>query len=211
MGLKLITSPTAEPITLTQAKAHLRVVDSDDDAIITALIKAARMSVENWTGRALVDQTWDLVLDGFPGSISATTSFVSTTTNMAIQIPKPPLIDITQIAYDDSAGDEQIMSVADYYTDNASQPGWLLPNGITSWPTTIDAVNCVRIRFRAGYLSTDSPPVTDVPDDIVAALKLTLGSLYEHREEIVVGTIANKLPFGVEHLLRHHRVLLGMA
>ena len=79
-------------------------------------------------GRALVDQTWELVLDGFPIATSTSTN------DLAILIPKPPLIAVTQLAYDDTAGDEQIMNVADYYVDNVSEPGFVALNGITSWP-----------------------------------------------------------------------------
>src|SRR5262245_41220288 len=208
MALKLITPPAVEPLTLVQAKAHLRVVDSDDDTLISALIIAARQNAENWMGRALIDQTWDLYLDGFP---TASENVPSTVVDMAIQIPKPPLIQVVQVAYDNTNGDEILMNPNDYYADVVSEPGWLVLSGLSSWPTTIDAINSVRVRFRAGYLSTDSPPVNKVPEDILSGVKLLLGTMYEHREQQVVGTIANKLPFGVEQLLRHHRVLLGMA
>lgn len=44
--MPLITGPTVEPLTLEQVKAHLRI-DTDitaDDAMLTALIPAARAS-----------------------------------------------------------------------------------------------------------------------------------------------------------------------
>lgn len=115
------------------------------------------------------------------------------------------------MAYDDTAGNQQIVSPGDYYVDNVSEPGWIVPSGVSSWPTPIDAINSVRIKFRAGYLNDDSPADTSVPKDILAAIKLTLGSLYEHRETQIVGSIASQLPFGVENILRHYRVQLGMA
>lgn len=201
MALKLIAPPANEPITLVEAKAHLRVVDSTDDALISAILRSARENAENWMGRALVDQTWDLYLDEFP-----------TDSPKAIQIPRPPLIAVVSVNYSDGAGVEQTMSPSDYYVDDASEPGWIVPAGVgASWPTTIDAINAVRIRFRAGYVTSDSPADTSIPFDIRAGILLTLGSLYEHRESQIVGTIANRLPFGVEQLLRRHRVLLGMS
>jgi uncharacterized phiE125 gp8 family phage protein len=203
MGLKLITPPASEPISLAEAKTHLRVIDSDQDSLISALIKAARMNCENWTGRAFVDQTWDLYFDEFP-----------TGDHLEIKIPKPPLIQIVAVAYNRASdGLETQVDPSDYYVDNISEPGWIIPAGdsSSSWPTPIDAINSVRIRFRAGYLNADSPADTFVPDDIKAAIKLMLGSLYEHRESQVVGTISSQLPFGVENLLRPYRVLLGMA
>ncbi len=200
MGLKLITAPLTYPLTLAEAKDHLRQIDSDDDAYIQSLIIAATGYCEGFTGRAFIDQTWDYYLDQFPVGSS-----------MEIKIPKPPLIEVTQIAYDDTAGVEQIIDPSSFFVDSVSEPGWIVPAGTLSWPTPIDAINSVRVRFRAGYLNNDSPPAAAVPDAIKSAIKLTMGTLYEHREQIVVGTITNKLPWGVEQLLRQHRVLLGMA
>jgi uncharacterized phiE125 gp8 family phage protein len=200
MGLKLITPPATTPVSLDEAKVHLRVVDDDEDLLIGTYIQAATGSTEAFLGRALIDQTWDLVLDAFP-----------TTTDLEIKIPKPPLIEVTQIAYDDSNGDEQILPSGNYFVDAVSEFGWVVPQGNLSWPSTIDAINSVRVRFRAGYLDTNSPPGNAVPDDIRAAVLLTIGSFYEQRESLVVGTVVYQLPWGVEQLLRQHRVLLGMA
>lgn len=197
MGLRLITPPATDPVSLAVAKAHLRVVDSENDTIISALIKASTTNVEAWLGRALIDQTWDLYIDGFPTA--------------EIKIPLPPLIEVLEINYDDSDGNIQTVNAADYYVDSVSQPGWVVPAGNLTWPTTLDAINSVRVRFRAGYLSEDSPPVENIPFDIKAAILLNLGSLYEHRETVVIGQIATHLPWGAENLLRPHRVLLGMA
>ena len=46
-------SPT-EPVSLIEAKAWLRVDFSDDDTLITGMIKSARQSIEHFTNRALV-------------------------------------------------------------------------------------------------------------------------------------------------------------
>lgn len=205
MGLKLITPPATDPITLAQAKEHLRYVDDDEDALIAAFIKSATQNVEQFTGRALIDQTWDLVLDSFPTDKTVTP-------HLEIKIPKPPLIEVTQIEYDDLNGDQIIVPSGNYYVDTTNDLfGWVVPQGTLIWPATIDAINSVRVRFRAGYLNTNSPPTAAVPDDIIAGLKLMLGTLFEHRELQAVGSIATRLPWGVENLLRPHRVLLGLA
>lgn len=200
MGLKLITPPATDPITLAEAKAHLRVIDNDDDVLIAAIVKSATANAEGFLGRALVDQTWDLYLDAFP-----------TTNDLEIKIPLPPLIGVVSVNYFNSAGIETQVNSDAYYVDNASQPGWIVPTGGRSWPTTLDAINAVRVTFRAGYLDNSSPPQVAVPFDIRAGILLTVGSLYEHREQVVVGTVTAKLPWGVEQLLRPHRVLFGMA
>jgi uncharacterized phiE125 gp8 family phage protein len=202
MALRLITAPAVEPFTLTEAKAHLRVIDNDDDALIAALIKAAVSHVDGkdgFLGRALVTQTWELVIDAFPAE--------------AIKIPLPPLQSVTSIKYDDAAGIEQTLATDQYSIDTASEPGWVAPL-VSGWPGTIDAINAVRIRFVAGYApDANSPPdlAANVPGAVKAAMLLLIGSLYEHRETIVIGQTAVQIPWGAEQLLRPFRVQLGMA
>ena len=68
MVMTRISAPAAEPVTLAEAKAHLRVVDAVEDTLISGLIKAAREEVEAATGLALISQNWRLYLDCWPPS-----------------------------------------------------------------------------------------------------------------------------------------------
>lgn len=200
MALRLITPPAVEPISLTEAKAHLRVDHNDEDTTIAIYLAAARNDCERWTGRVFVTQTWELVLDEFPED--------------EIQIPNPPLQSIVSIKYDDSAGVEQTLATSEYTADTVSEPGWVVPTP-SGWPTAIfEGINSVRIRYVAGYLNTDSPTdlTSAIPFAIKAAILLHLGRLYANREDVIVGTSAVKLPIGhAEYLLRPYRVHLGMA
>lgn len=196
--MKLVTAPSGYPVSLAEAKAHLRYEDDDQDALISALIGAAVDYAQNFLGRSLLDQAWDYYLDSFDAAKPLT-------------IPLPPLIEVVGLFYLDSAGDEQEFSAASYSVDNSSEPARisLLYGG--TWPTAIAQANAIRVRFRAGYLNTDSPPVAAVPFAIKAAILLTVGTLFEHRETVVIGQTAVTLPFGAEQLLRQYRVQLGMA
>jgi len=200
MAVRLITPPAAEPVTLTEAKAHLRVDHSEDDALISSLISASRVYCEQFTARAFITQTWEYVVDAFP-------------TN-EIMLPMPPLQSVVSIKYDDGAGVEQTLDITEYEVDTVSQPGWVVPV-TTGWPAVWDSINSVRIRFVAGYdPGTDSPIdlAANVPHSLKAAILLHVGQLYAQREDIVVGTTVTRVPTGgVEHLLRQFRVALGMA
>lgn len=197
MALRLITAPAFEPVTLDEAKLHLRVDHDEEDALISSLIMASRTFVEQFTGRALVEQTWELVIDEFP--------------IREIEIPRPPLISVNSVKYDDSSGTEQTLSTSDYSVDNVSEPGWVVPV-VSGWPGVFEGINSVRINFVAGYASNNSPPTDTIPASLKAAVLLQLGNLYENRESQVVGTVVNQLPTGgIEHLMRQYRVSLGMA
>jgi uncharacterized phiE125 gp8 family phage protein len=191
MGMKLITAPAVEPISLEEAKAHLRVDHSDDDTLIGIYIQAARQTIDGrdgWLGRALVTQTWELQLDAFTGD--------------AVQLPLAPLQSVTSVKYDDADGVEQTLDAAGYDLDTTSVPGWLVV-GEDGWPTTLSAINAVRIRYIAGY-----GDAADVPAPIRAAILLMVGDLYAHRETAVVGAnpSAVQMTTTVENLLAPYRV-----
>jgi hypothetical protein len=65
MTSTLIAGPGEEPVTLAEAKAFCRIDGDDEDALVGALVAAARLQVESLSGRALVTQTWRLSLSGF--------------------------------------------------------------------------------------------------------------------------------------------------
>jgi uncharacterized phiE125 gp8 family phage protein len=198
MSLVLITAPAVEPITLVEARAHLRITADGsppthaDDDYVTALIQAARQHLDGkdgWLNRALITQTWELVLDEFP--------------DQEIRIPLPPLQSITSIKYDDADGVEQTVDPANYVVDTKAQPGWVVPVSTYSWPSTMDTINAVRVRFAAGYGAAG----TNVPMPIRQAMLLLVGAWYQSRESVVIGTIVNELPMAVDALLAPYRTM----
>ena len=190
MTLKLVTEPATEPVTLAEAKLHLRVEHTDDDELISALIQSARQRAEHLLGRALITQTWARVLDAFPPA--------------EIELGMPPVQTVSSIVYIDGAGDSQTMAGADYSLDSTSVPGWVLPAvDLASWPATLDTANAVTVTFVAGYGGSGS----DVPAAIRTWIKLEIGTLYKHRESIVAGVSLAELPGGYhERLLDPYRI-----
>lgn len=188
MALKLITAPASEPVTLAEAKLHLRVETgvTDDDAWITATIQAARERAEHITNRAFITQTWELALDAFPAA--------------EIKLPKPPLASITSVSYTDSAGVDQTLSNTLYTPDLYSTPGWLLPAYGTSWPATRASANAVRVRYVAGYGAAAA-----VPQGIKNWMLLVIGQLYAERGTIGQPGVIGELPY-VDRLLDAYRV-----
>jgi uncharacterized phiE125 gp8 family phage protein len=195
MSLKLITAPTSEPVTLTEAKAHLRVDASDDDALITALIIAAREGAEQITGRALMSQTWELGLDGFSDREPAYHRHA-----YRISLPRPPLVSITSVKYLDTSGVLQTMAESDYLLDDHSEPARLMPAYGTCWPVTRCQANSVLIRYDAGYADADS-----VPQQIKSWMLLQIGAMYENRENVAALTNLVQMPFA-DRLLDASRI-----
>jgi uncharacterized phiE125 gp8 family phage protein len=198
MPLYLVEAPTTPALSLDDAKDYLRVDINDDDDLITACIAAAEQNLDGrdgWLGRALVSQIWDYKLAEFGGC--------------EIRIPLPPLIAVESVQYYDA--DNVLQTLASDVYEVVGVGGFgkaaiVLKHG-QRWPATYPRAEAVAIRFRAGYVDTsDSPASGEVPAPIITAMKRTVGSLYEHRETVVVGTSANELPGAVKSLLAPYRV-----
>lgn len=178
MPLSLVTPPAVEPVTLTEAKAHLRRDDTADDTLIATLITAARQNLDGrdgWLGRALVTQTWDLTIDGaFPDEIA---------------VPLPPLQSVTSVTYVDTDGATQTLATDQYRVLTDRAPAMIVPAHGVTWPSTRDQKAAVTVRFVAGYGDAD-----DVPAPIKAAMLLHIGTMYRDRESVNIGNIVNDLP-----------------
>lgn len=190
MGYELITAPAVEPITLAEARAHLRATATDEDALIQAWIIAARRRAESITWRALCTQTWDWFLDAFPCS------------GEALEVPFPPLQSVTSISYVDDAGATQVLATSEYQVDSKAQPGRIAEAYSKTWPSTRVQMNAVTVRFVAGYGLADK-----VPWEIRAAMLLMVGHFYEHREDVSVGNIVNVMPRSADDLLAPYRIV----
>ena len=207
MPLQLVTPPAEEPVSLADAKLHLRVDFTDDDTLITALIAAARQAAETLTGRQIVTARWKLVLDSFPGpslmGVPAGDPF--SLPGHAILIPKSPVSSLVSIQYLDMSGTLQTMPATDYTVDAACEPARITPVFGKIWPISLPQIGAVTVTFDAGY-----GPATSVPEGIKSWIKLRIGSLYAHREEVALinrGKI-EALPF-IDGLLDPFKVVLA--
>src|ERR1017187_4140732 len=97
----LVTPPSEEPLTLTEAKRHLRVDYQDDDDLIGALLVTARSQAEMKLQRQLVSATGKLVLDAFPGQsfLGAVMSGPFGIPKNAILLNKSPMVSVASIKY----------------------------------------------------------------------------------------------------------------
>lgn len=178
-----VVAPTANPVTLAEAKAHLRVDFADEDSLISGLIDAATDYLDGWsgvTGRALMSQTWEISLDEFP--------------NGAISLPLGPCRQLVSVSYVAPNGSTQTVSSADYTTDFNPIEGWIVPKD-AGWPKTMKTANAVTVRWIAGYQNAAA-----VPAAIRQAILLLVAHWYQNRELTAAGG-RQALPFTVTALL----------
>jgi uncharacterized phiE125 gp8 family phage protein len=165
MGLSLITPPDEEPVTLAEAKAHLRVDVDDDDALIARLISAARRAAESYTGRVFLAQSWRLSLDAWPENA-----------NRALEVPKPPLIAVTLVQSFDRNDAATTLDEESYLVDSTGVTARIVLRETTVLPSPLREANGIAVAFDAGYGSA-----SDVPDAIKTAILSFVAHLYQSR------------------------------
>lgn len=184
---------TTEPLTLAEAKEHLRI--EDDDPYLTYLagyITAARQAAEEYINGSIANQPRTYQIDAFPSGQS-----------VVIRLPAGPVVSVTSIIYVDADGVSQTLDAADYMLVSHM----LAPAFGTVWPDTRAQLGAVTIAYTAGMMS--GSPLTLERADIKAAIRLILGDIWENREGQIVGVPISVNPT-VERLLNPHRRDLGV-
>ena len=183
--VEVITLPIvaqAEPVSLTQAKEQLRVLDDFEDAYIASLIAPARRFVENLSGIVMVQRQFTEQHIPKCGSI---------------RLYKRPIVSVDPVAYID--GDE----LAATYAGARFSTGVLYPALGETWPTAY-AGEAFTVTYTAGLSATDL--ATDEWAPLVHAMKLLIGQWFEARE--AGGEKVAEAPFAVTALCDQYRQVL---
>jgi uncharacterized phiE125 gp8 family phage protein len=188
MALVLTSGPALEPVTVAEAKAHLRVDGTDEDTLIASLILTSRLHVEAGLGLALITQSWRLLLDRWPAEKD-------------LELPLRPLQSIDEVRVLSADGDPTIIAAGNYLADSASVPPRLVRTGVI-WPQPGQAANGIEIDFTAGY----GDAASDVPAPIRQAVLLLIAHWYERREPIAIGSPETAVPAAIAQLLDPYRV-----
>ena len=202
-SLKVTSAPASEPITVSQAKRHMRIDWDDDDEYIADLISSAREWVESHTSRALITQSlqgvWSL-----PKSPESELRGLYARLGMELTfwLPRTPLQTVTTAEIEKDLDVWQTLNLTTDYVvdaDNDPQRVWLRASAISYWAPTGALINFlgvyaprVRITYTAGYGATYS----SVPFAFRRALLNVVAHLYENRED--TGTLPDHLLLGLD-------------
>jgi len=173
-SVELATGGVTEPVTLAEAKEYARIDGFTEDALITSLIKMARVHCESFTGKCIVLKTATITSFNFP---------------YEFQMPYGPLtneLNITKCVTLDQNGVETPLQ---YRVNTGLFPKISILGGAQSY------------KFKLVY----SVGFTTVPEDIKLAIKMLVNTLYERREDVIVGTIVAEFPLGVKALLMPYK------
>lgn len=177
-------APAAAPVTLAEAKAHLRVTDSGENDLIAALIEAAVSHLDGWhgiLGRCIVEQTWRQDMVEFPSDM--------------IRLPFPDVQSVT-VQYTDTSGTNRTFAGANYHLINTPGASAIMLASTASWPSVADAPDAVRITMVCGFAT--------VPQALKMAILLHIGALFENRASESAVAL---MPFAYDALIRPYRVV----
>lgn len=189
MGLVLKTDPLSAPVTLDEAKAHLNILSDLDNDLISFLIGVATEQAEEITNRQLMRSTYEMTMDILPDRF---------------EIKKPPLHAVEKIEYIPDGSDSYVLlDASKYMVDTTVEPGVVIRRNDATYPAISWMVNAVRVTFTAGY--TDAAAV---PKSIKQWMLIRIATLFEHREEIVVGVSVTPIQNNYnDYLISKYRVI----
>tara|TARA_R100001440_G_scaffold171_2_gene525 strand:- start:10872 stop:11456 length:585 start_codon:yes stop_codon:yes gene_type:complete len=175
-------------VTLSEAKDHLRVSNTDDDTLITNLILAATQAAQNYTNRFFINHSVRMDCD---------------TWDETLYFYKSPVFSSTTIEYyGTSSTVYDVWDSVNYIVDKVHEPARLLLQADKSYPTLADRKAAIKLTYVSGYGTAAS----DVPQAIKQAVLLMIGNFYENRQEVVVGRIATEMPKSAQYLLDQYKV-----
>jgi uncharacterized phiE125 gp8 family phage protein len=185
----LIAPPAVEPITLADAKSFLRVAHGDDDALIAALITAARAHVEMATRRALIAQTWRIVRDAWPGC-------------GRLAVTPAPLIAVMAARVTDENGDAHAIDPGAFSFVAGAVPA-VISFAPWSLPAAGVAENGIEIDVDLGHGASAAA----VPPPLGHAVRLLTAHWYEHRGLVANGNAGAPLPVAITALIAPFRAV----
>jgi hypothetical protein len=207
MNPRRTTDPASEPVTLAEAKAHLRIDHADEDSLITALITAAREYAEAYTARAFISQTWIWTLNQWPvdgrerawwKSARFEPASLFSPSPRYVSVPFGPLISVTSITSFDAADAGTLWASTNYYV--AAGQDRIYRRSGAAWPLPTRGADGIEIIYVAGYGAS----AADVPPPLRHALLELIAHLYRHREPVGAAP-ATPIPFGFGALLDPYR------
>ena len=187
MALVMTSGPATEPVTVTEAKAHMRTDGAVEDVLIASLILTSRLHVEAALGFALINQSWTLILDRWPPGTE-------------VEIPLAPLQAISAVKVKNTAGVATAVAPTNYLVDLASKPPRLVWNNAARPDPGIPAAG-IEIDFTAGFGAS----AATVPAPLKHAVLMLTAHWYEHRDANEIGSSAARIPDAISDLIQPFR------
>lgn len=176
----LKTPPVAEPVSLDEAKAHLRLDTSTENSLVQMLIQVAREHAEALLGRPILSRVYRQHLEKFPNDLD----------------PIPLSEDVSAVeslVYRAPTGAFLTLPDTDFAILGANRLS--APNG---WP----AGTAITLDYKAGMFETPEA----VPASIKQWVLMRVATLFENREALTDGRLKELPRTFVDGMLDQWRI-----
>lgn len=197
-SIRRFVEPLNNVVSLAEQKLYMRVDETADDTEITAAIAAATKEAEDFTRRAFITQQWRITFNAAPFDL-----FTIPDVPRLIELPRPEIQSLDKIETVAEDGTVSTFALTNVIVDINSQPGKVTLKPGSSWPTGLQIIDAIRFEYTAGYGDTS----VSVPLPIVQAIKKIASTMYEHREDVITGTIVSKIPQDSVQKLSPYRIM----
>lgn len=205
-AIEQLGNPAAEPLTLAQAKAQVRIPSdvTDYDELISDSVSAARSFLEETYGVPMVKQQVRVSYVGFPRMDR-------------IRLPVWPVQSVDAMDYVTADGLPHTLNVGE--VDTIPVPDviarlWRKPAELSlPWahiwpPAVLQSGGAVRISLTVGFLTGESPELLPIPPAALQAMKLLIGHAFFNGSAATIGSLQKSEPlvFGIDALMANIRL-----
>ncbi len=148
-------------ITLEEARLFLRVEYTDDDELITSMVKGATVVAQAFINQQITECQYALALSSFQKEVSLLS----------------PVKTIDSVKYYDTTNTLQTLDGSNYYLMDFGLPNKLIfTEGVSL--DTYNRPDAIQITFTSG--------MTTVPSDIIQWVKIRVATMYQFREQFII-------------------------
>lgn len=197
-----LSNSATDYISLSEAKAHLRVTHTSDDSYITTLIVASLEAASHYVGFSIqeaVVRYGFAELAGQPAMMNPLNGAPMTIGNY-LRVPSR-VISLDHLYYVNESNTLVEFSAADYIDSHDLFADFGLNIYVNSLPTSLTDDNTKYIAEV-----TEGFTIAAFPEVVKIACMLMIAQYYDNRQNIIVGTISSDMPFGANHLLDKYKV-----
>ena len=182
-----VGNPMVKPISVAEAKKHLRIEHMDDDGYLDRLVDAAVSYVD---------------ANGVLGKPIIVRKFVLEFTEKPTWPVRLPFSNFTELENIKVIQDGTLVTLEndDFQIGSDGDFRTVSPIKGTDWPVADDVPYAYQICYKAGM----SGNAGGVPETIKHALLLLVAHWYEHREAVEPNSLM-PLPFGFNELIGVHK------
>lgn len=199
MNLRIIEAPTAEPVSLAEARLQCKI-DAElsspltahpDDDLVRTLITAARRYVEQHTRQVMTDATYEY-------------RCASPSAGGCVMLPMGPIEEVASVKYLDEDEEERTLDPAVWYLNDDPWAPYVGLRKDQVWPALYRRPDAVRVQF-SGAIASPNP----VPAELVLAMKLMIAHWYANREDATPVEL-KEIPMGARMMMQLHRRGMGV-